>query len=110
MRRLSPTTAQIYRKTVEGFAHHFRTSPEHLGPDHIREWLLYVANERKVSVSTLQMHSAALHFPYTKLRQLSRIGFNPGRLASWDKEKGSPERDAAAALFWRRRREIPLTR
>jgi hypothetical protein len=44
---------------------------------------------------------------YEKLSQLSRIGYDPG-LASWDKQRGSEEREAAARLLARRRREIRL--
>ncbi len=44
---------------------------------------------------------------YAKLSQLSRMGYNPG-LASWEKERGSDERNAAAELLRRRRREIRL--
>ena len=44
---------------------------------------------------------------YEKLSQLSRMGYNPGR-ASWESERGSEERNAAARLLARRRREIRL--
>jgi hypothetical protein len=52
-------------------------------------------------------HSGQWSRGYEKLSQLSRIGYNPGR-AGWEHEKGSDERNAAAALLWRRRREIRL--
>ena len=44
---------------------------------------------------------------YAKLSQLSRMGYNPG-LASWESQRGSEERVAAARLLARRRREIRL--
>jgi hypothetical protein len=44
---------------------------------------------------------------YAKLSQLARIGYNPG-LASWEHQRGSGERQAAAWLLARRGREIRL--
>jgi hypothetical protein len=52
-------------------------------------------------------HSGQWSRGYEKLSQLSRIGYSPG-LASWANEKGSDERNAAAELLRRRRREIRL--
>lgn len=50
-------------------------------------------------------HSGQTSKGYAKLSQLARIGYSPG-LGSWAKEKGSDERNAAATLLRRRRREI----
>jgi hypothetical protein len=44
---------------------------------------------------------------YAKLSQLARIGYSPG-LGSWEKQRGSEERAAAARLLSKRRREIRL--
>lgn len=44
---------------------------------------------------------------YAKLSQLSRMRYDPGR-ASFAERRGSEERDAAAELLKRRRREIRL--
>lgn len=54
-----------------------------------------------------QFHSGQNSKGYAKLSQLSRIGFRPGLGNAW-KEKGSDERNAAAALLMKRRREIRL--
>ncbi len=70
LRNLSPVTARVYLKVVERFARHFHASPEHLGPEQVRQWLLYLVNDRKVNASTLHIHRAALHFLYvTTLKQ-----------------------------------------
>jgi site-specific recombinase XerD len=70
LRNLSPVTACVYLKVVERFARHFNVSPERLGPEQVRQWLLHLVNNRKVSASTLQVHRAALHFLYvTTLKQ-----------------------------------------
>jgi hypothetical protein len=44
---------------------------------------------------------------YRKLSQLARMKYEPG-LASWEHERGSEERQAAAALLRNRRRLIRL--
>jgi hypothetical protein len=54
-----------------------------------------------------QFHSGQNSRGYQKLSQLSRMGFRPG-LGNAFKEKSSDERNAAAALLWKRRREIRL--
>jgi hypothetical protein len=52
-------------------------------------------------------HSGQWSKGYAKLSQLARVGYNPG-LASWEHNRGSDERIAAAHLLARRRREIRL--
>jgi hypothetical protein len=44
-------------------------------------------------------------FGYEKLSQVDRIGYRQGLGNCW-KEKGSPERNEAALLLWKRRHEI----
>src|SRR5664279_4727689 len=66
LRNLSTLTADVYVAAVERFAKYFHASPERLGPEQIRQYLLYLLNERKVSASTLQIHRAALRFLYVK--------------------------------------------
>jgi hypothetical protein len=52
-------------------------------------------------------HSGQSSEGYAKLSQLARMRYNPG-LASWEHKRGSEEREAAARLLARRRREIRL--
>lgn len=52
-------------------------------------------------------HSGQSSKGYAKLSQLAWMGYEPG-LASWEKERGSEKRSAAARLLARRRREIKL--
>jgi hypothetical protein len=52
-------------------------------------------------------HSGQSGRGYAKLSQLARMGYNPGG-ASWQKQRGSEERQAAAQLLARRRRDIRL--
>ena len=56
LRNLSTLTADVYVKAVERFAKHFHASPERLGPEQIRQYLLYLINERKVCFNTLRIY------------------------------------------------------
>jgi hypothetical protein len=59
-------------------------------------------------ISASRHHNGQWSKGYAKLSQLARMGYSPG-LASWRNERGSDERNAAAALMMKRRREIRLT-
>ncbi len=64
LRNLAPKTIQAYVKCVARFALHFNRSPEHLGPEEIRAYLLYLHQERHVSGSYLNQTRSALRFLY----------------------------------------------
>src|SRR5216683_3299326 len=54
LRNYSPRTIHSYTRIVAEFASYFHKSPDQLGPEHIRTWLLYLLNERKLAWGTLQ--------------------------------------------------------
>ena len=60
----APMTARRYIKWVADFAQHFHTSPEHLGPEHVRTFLLHLIQERKVSWGVHKQARQALKFLY----------------------------------------------
>jgi site-specific recombinase XerD len=60
----SPKTARRYIKWVADFAQHFHTSPEHLGPEHVRSYLLHLIQERKITWSVHREARHALQFLY----------------------------------------------
>ena len=45
LRNLADRTIETYVDRVAAFARHFGTSPEHLGPDHIRAYLLHLVEQ-----------------------------------------------------------------
>jgi integrase/recombinase XerD len=65
IRNLTLNTQRVYVANVGRFASYFRQSPERLGPTEIRAYLLYLANDRRLSVSTINVAVAALRFFYT---------------------------------------------
>src|SRR5215468_5121025 len=64
LRSLAPRTVEAYVKRVADFTRYFGTSPEHPAPDHIRTYLLHLAQERRVSWSHFNQTRSALRFLY----------------------------------------------
>ena len=64
LRNLSPVTKEKYLSAVERFACYFHRSPERLGPEQVRDYLLHLANDCHVNANTLLFHRAALRFVY----------------------------------------------
>jgi len=65
IRQYSPTTIRLYLSSVAEFAQHFRKSPEQLGPEHIRQYQLFLVKEKQAGQSTCVQAVCALRFLYT---------------------------------------------
>jgi integrase/recombinase XerD len=64
LRNYSPNTIEVYLRCVANFAHHFRVSPDRLGPEHIREYQLFLVERKKVSWAVFNQTVCALRFFY----------------------------------------------
>ena len=64
VRNLSPLTQAAYVHHVSLFARHFGKSPDLLGPEEIRSYLVYLTNEKKLAPNTILIAVAALRFLY----------------------------------------------
>ena len=64
VRNLAPTTQATYLYQVSMFARHFGRSPETLGPEQIRSYLVYLAMEKELAASSIGTAVAALRFLY----------------------------------------------
>jgi len=64
LRGLSPKTQKIYLNQVRSFARYFKRSPEYLGEKEVKEYLLHILKEKKVSDSTYRQSYGALKFLY----------------------------------------------
>jgi integrase/recombinase XerD len=64
LKGLSANTREIYLRQVSQFSRHFKRSPYHLGEREIKEYLLYLIREKKVSTSTVNQCYHALKFLY----------------------------------------------
>jgi integrase/recombinase XerD len=64
LRGVSPKTLKLYVDCVSRFARHYGKSPEQLGRDEVRRYLLYLIHERKVAWGTYKQALAALRYLY----------------------------------------------
>jgi integrase/recombinase XerD len=66
LRNLSRTTADSYVRIVERFAKYYNKSPEQLGPEQVRQYLLHLRNDNEVVTNTLLVNRSALRFLYVE--------------------------------------------
>jgi integrase/recombinase XerD len=64
LRNFAPGTVDVYVNCVARFARHFGRSPELLGPDDVRAYLLHLIDRRRSSWSYYNQHLQALRFLY----------------------------------------------
>jgi integrase/recombinase XerD len=63
LRNLSQSTIETYLELVERFARYFKTSPQQLGAENVRAYLLHLIREKKAASTVIQIRSA-LRFLY----------------------------------------------
>ena len=61
----SPSTQTSYLYHAQKFAEHFTRSLAELGADEVRQYLLYLVEERKVSRQSVRQARSALRFLYS---------------------------------------------
>lgn len=64
LRNYSPATERVYMQHADRFVHHYNRSPAVLGPEHIRSYLLHLADEQRYSWSWWRQAVSALRFLY----------------------------------------------
>lgn len=99
LRNYSPRTQKTYLEHVARFARHFRRSPQHLGPEEIRAYQLYLLNERHASWSVFNQAVCALRLFY---RVTLRADFPVDMIPYGKKPKALPDvlsREEVARLF-----------
>jgi site-specific recombinase XerD len=64
LRNFTPTTVKAYVQCVARFARHFHSSPELLGAEQVRAFLLHLLQERGASMSYYNQTRCALRFVY----------------------------------------------
>ncbi len=72
----SPSTARGYILAVKQLAAHFMRSPEKLGAEELREFQLYLLNQRKLTPNTVEIRMAALRFFYKKVLKRQDLGLD----------------------------------
>ena len=64
LRNFAPGTIRQYIGCVARYARHFNTSPQGLGPEQVRSYLLHLVQERHISWSYYSQVRSALQFLY----------------------------------------------
>ena len=67
LRNSSEETIRSYVYSVERFARYYHTSPDRMTAEHVRSYLLYLLEERKLSWSAIHVNRAALRFLYVRV-------------------------------------------
>jgi len=69
LRNYSPNTIDAYIRCVAKFAQHFGLSPERLGPEHVRQYQLFLVHRKKVAWAVFTQTVCALRFFYHHVLQ-----------------------------------------
>jgi integrase len=64
LKAYSPNTMRSYLRCARHFAKHYMRSPEEMGEQEVRDFLLHLVRDRQASPATLDMYVCALKFLY----------------------------------------------
>jgi site-specific recombinase XerD len=64
LRGLAPRTQQCSIEAVKHLSQHYRRAPDQLNEEEIRQYFLYLLNEKKVAESTFRIHLYGIRFFY----------------------------------------------
>ena len=73
LRGLAPATKKSYLLCCRMLAAHFMRSPEQLGADDVKAFLLYLMRGREVGPSTLRVHISAIRFLYGRVLKMPGV-------------------------------------
>src|SRR5215212_3080106 len=71
LRGLSPKTQVVYLFAVQQFAQHYGRSPEQINEQELRNYFLYLINDKRVSPTTLSIALSAIKFLFVHSLQRS---------------------------------------
>src|SRR5208337_4289803 len=71
LRGFSPHTQDSYVRSVTGLARFYHRSPDQLGDDEIKDYLLFLLREKQMAVSSLIVAVSGLRFFFGKILQRS---------------------------------------
>jgi site-specific recombinase XerD len=70
LRGLAPKTQQCYLEAVKHLAQYDRRAPDQISEAELRQYFLYLINEKQVAASTLRIHLYGIRFFYERTLQL----------------------------------------
>ena len=83
IRNYAPATVRCYVRSIAEFAQHFDKPPDQLGADEIREYQLFLLNEKRVNLSSYIQAICALASPAAPLRGLGRHNGSRPNCRNW---------------------------
>jgi site-specific recombinase XerD len=66
LRGLAPKTQECYIAAVHQLAQHYRRAPDQLSEEDLRQYFLYLLNDKKVAESTFRIHLYGIRFFYER--------------------------------------------
>jgi integrase/recombinase XerD len=66
LRGLAPKTQQCYLAAVHQLAQHYRRPPDQLSEEELRQYFLYLLNDKKVAESSFRIHLYGIRFFYER--------------------------------------------
>ena len=62
LHRLASSTQDSYLRSVAGLAKYYKKSPNKIGEDELKKYILYLANERNLRWSSINIVTSGLRF------------------------------------------------
>jgi integrase/recombinase XerD len=69
LRGLAPKTQQCYLEAVHHLAQHYRRAPDQISEEELRQYFLFLLNEKQVAESTFRIHLYGIRFFYERTLQ-----------------------------------------
>jgi site-specific recombinase XerD len=69
LRGLAPKTQQCYLDAVKHLAQHYRRAPDQMSEADLRQYFLFLSNDKKVAERTLRLHLEGIRFVYAHTLQ-----------------------------------------
>jgi site-specific recombinase XerD len=66
LRGLAPRTQQCYVEAVKQLTQYYRRAPDQISEDELRQYFLFLINEKQVAESTLRVHLYGIRFFYER--------------------------------------------
>jgi integrase/recombinase XerD len=66
LRGLAPRTQQCYLEAVKHRTQHYRRAPDQISEEELRQYFLFLINDKKVAESTLRVHLYGIRFFYER--------------------------------------------
>jgi integrase/recombinase XerD len=69
LRGLAPRTQQCYVEAVKHLTQYYRRAPDQISEDELRQYFLFLINDKKVAESTFRIHRYGIRFFYERTLQ-----------------------------------------